>query len=130
MGKVIVGIIVVVLLFVALFLLGIIGRGVDTASKVADKTVFNEDKIVYSYEEFHRKYEAYQQYKSQQEAAEGKLKELEAKGVKSGQRYDNLAMEADGARQMRNRIASEYNAMSKIAYQGIWKDKGLPEKLE
>ena len=127
-GLLIAGLIVV--LIIVSIIVGIISRGADTASKVADKTVFNEDKIVYSYEEFHKKYEAYQQYKSQQETVEASLKDLESKGLSSGQRYDNLLMEASGARQMRNRIAADYNAMSKIAYQGVWKDKGLPEKLD
>lgn len=133
-GKIVVAIIVGIfglfVLYVAAIGLGLIGRGVDTASKVANQTVFNEDKIIYSYEQFHNKHQSYLQFKKQQEDAEAKIKELEAKGITSGQRYDNLTMEADGARQMRARIAADYNAMSQISYQAIWKSKGLPEKLE
>jgi len=125
------GIIVAVLLaLVALVVIGLFSRGCVTASKMADQTVFNADKHVWSYEEFHRKYEQYQQYTAQEETATKELEKLEAKGITSGQRYDNLVMEKDGVRNMKARIAADYNAMSKICYQGIWKSKGLPEKLQ
>jgi chromosome segregation ATPase len=116
--------------FLGIWILGLVFNVFGTASKMAEKTYLNADKNVWSYEEFHRKYEAYQQYTKQIEQAEKSLKDLEDKGVTSGQRYDNLSMEIDGSRQMKNRIAQEYNAMSEIAYQAMWKSKGLPEKLE
>lgn len=108
---------------------GIVLRGCDTVSEMADQTIFNADKNVWTYEEFHRQYEQYQQYELQLKEAEGKIEKLEADSTASRQRYDNLAMEADGVRQMMRRIAANYNAASEIAYQGIWKSKGLPEKL-
>ncbi len=115
---------------VLLFGLSIVSRGCDTASNMAEKTVFNADKHVWSYEEFHRKYTAYEQYRVQKAGAEAALEKLEKKGVTSGQSYDNKTMEIDGIRNMMNRIAADYNAMSQIAYQKIWKSKGLPERLD
>jgi hypothetical protein len=121
---------VIIIGVVLLFALGILGRGCGTASKMADQTVFNADKNVWSYEEFHKKYEQYTQYTEQIKDAEARRSQLEAKNVTSGQEYDNINMEISGARQMMRRIASDYNAMSAIAYQKVRKSKNLPEKLE
>lgn len=115
----------------AIFLLVVFSgvmRGCDTASKMADQTVFNADKHVWSYEEFRRQFAQYEQYKGQLADVESRLAALEKSGVRSGQRYDNLVMETDGVRQMMRRIAANYNAMSRVAYQKIWKGD-LPEKL-
>jgi hypothetical protein len=115
---------------VALSALGVLGRGCDTASRMADQTVFNADKNVWTYEQFHRQHSQYQQYTKQEKEVSLRIAELEAKNIRSGQRYDNLATELDGVRAMKNRIAADYNAMSDIAYQGIWRSRGLPQKLE
>lgn len=119
----------IILISIGALAFGLFLRGCNTASEMADKTIFNADKNVWTYEEFHRQYEQYQQYELQLKEAEEKIEKLEAEGTTSSQRYDNLAMEADGVRQMMRRIAANYNAASEIAYQGIWKSKGLPEKL-
>ncbi len=121
---------VILAVIVALTVFGVIGRGCDTASRMADKTVFNADQHIYSYEQFKTKYENYVQYKSQQDQAEEQLAKLDKRGVHDGQEYNNLVMERDGSRQMRNRLAADYNSMSRIAYQAIWKDRGLPDRLE
>lgn len=113
-----------------LLLLSLLVRGTDTASRMADQTVFNASKHVWSYEEFHRKHAQYEQYSDQITSARAEMALLEKKGTATGQRYDNLAMELDGARNMIKRIAAEYNAMSQIAYQSAWKSKGLPDRLE
>lgn len=115
---------------VVLFVVGVFGKGCSTAEKMADETIFNADKHVWSYEEFHRSYNQYLQYEEQATTAQSKLDTLQAHGIITGQRYDNLANEVDGARNMMHRIAANYNAMSEIFYQSMWKSKGLPEKLE
>jgi hypothetical protein len=123
---------IVVLLGLVIF--GIVNRGCGTASKMADKTVFNADKHVYSYEQFYAKANQYDQYKAQLADVEKKIfaeREL-LKGnarASSTQRLDNLNTEADGVRNMMRRIAADYNAMSSVGYQKIWKDKNLQEKL-
>ncbi len=105
------------------------GRTVDTAGKMADKTVFNADKHVWTYEEFRNKYQNFLQYKAQYESAKKSLEQLEEKGITSGQRYDNLVTEMTGAKNMMYRIAAAYNKMASVAYQKIWKGD-LPNKLE
>jgi len=115
---------------VVLMSLSLLGRGCDTASEMAGQTVFNADKHVWTYEEFYRKWENYEQYKKQIGDAQAELDKLEAKGTTSGQRYDNLSNEMDGSRQMMRRIAAEYNKMSDVFYQDVWKGKELPKKLE
>lgn len=120
----------IVLGVIALFVAGLVGRGCDTASRMADKTVFNADRHIASYEQFKQKYESYVQFQKQQEQAEARLAELAERGVTEGAEYSNLVMERDGSRQMMNRIAADYNAMSRVSYQAIWKEKGLPERLE
>ena len=119
----------IVIGIVFLLILSVVTRGCNTTFRMADKTVFNADAHVYSYEEFHRKFQQYKQYQSQVEEVGTKVSDLETKGITSGQRYDNLVMELDGARNMMNRIAAEYNASSDIGYKGIWKDEGLPKYL-
>lgn len=120
----------VVVALVVFTALGLLGRGWDTASRMADKTVFNSDQHVYSYEQFKTKYENYIQYQKQVEQAEEQLAKLDKRGVHDGQEYNNLVMARDGSRQMMNRIAADYNSMSRIAYQVIWKERGLPDRLE
>jgi hypothetical protein len=120
----------VILIFVALIVLSLISRSCDTASKMADKTVFNANQHVWSYEEFYKKYNAYIEYQKQVEDAEVNIKILDSKGIIDGQERGNLVMTRDGSKQMMRRIAMDYNAMSQIAYQKVWKGKGLPEKLE
>jgi hypothetical protein len=106
------------------------GRGCDTANEMADQTIFNASQNVWSYEKFHEQYAAYEQYRGQLEDAEARLEALKSEGVREGQEYDNLVTEISGIRQMQRRIAADYNAASQIAYQGIWKSRGLPDKLE
>lgn len=120
----------VILGIIALVTLGLVCRSYDTASRMADKTVFNADQHVWSYEEFYKKYNAYIVYQKQVADAEASIKALDARGVTEGQERGNLVMTRDGSKQMMNRIAMDYNAMSQIAYQKIWKGKGLPETLE
>jgi len=120
----------VIIFVVILIALGLFGRGCNTASRMADKTVFNADKHVWTYEEFHRQYNSYEQYSGQEKEVRAQMADLESKGIGSGnQRYDNLATEADGIRNMKRRIAAEYNKMSEIWYQDVWRSKGLPDRL-
>ena len=98
----------------------------DTAARQAAKqTVFNADKHVWTYEEFYRKFENYRQFDVQESTATELLKVTDP----NSPRYGSLSMEADGARQMKYRIAAEYNKMSDVAYQSIWRGRGLPSKL-
>ncbi len=120
---------VVLICLVATFSI-ILNSGCNTAAEVADKTVLNSDKIIYSYEQFYAKHEQYLQYQKQLADADKKMQQLKKEGIKSGQEYDNLSMEISGIRNMKNRIASDYNTMSKVYWNKIWKDKGLPESLE
>jgi len=120
----------VILGIIALVALGLVCRSYDTANKMADRTVFNADQHVWSYEEFYKKYNAYVVYQKQVADAEASIKEYDSKGITGSAERDNLVMTREGSKQMMNRIAMDYNAMSQIAYQKIWKGKGLPEKLE
>jgi hypothetical protein len=117
------------LLWFVMMALGLFGRATDTALNVADQTVFNASKHVYTYEEFIREKASYDEYAQQETQAENELAKLTARSVISGTEYDNLVMEKTGARNMKHRIAEKYNAMSQTAYQAPWKQKGLPDKL-
>ncbi len=120
----------IILGIIALSALSIVVRSCNTANEVANKKVFNSDHIIYTYEDFHKKYQQYQQYEKQLADAQSSMDALKAGGITSGQEYDNLAMEISGIRNMKNRIASDYNAMTEINWDNVWKEKGLPEKLE
>jgi len=113
----------------AIFVAGIVGKGCNTAEKMADQTILNASGNVSSYEQFLKKYNQYQQYQNQLTVADKKIAELEKTGDKTSQRYGNLVTESDGIRNMLARIAADYNAMSQNCYQGVWKTKGLPEHL-
>jgi len=123
-----------ILLLLAIgFVVGIVStvnRGCNTANEMADQTVLNASRNVWSYEQFHKQYQAYEQYRLQLDEAETRLVALKADGTKSGQEYDNLVTEIAGLRNMKHRIAADYNAASQIDYQSIWKERGLPSKLE
>jgi len=101
----------------------------STAEKMADQTIFNADKHIWSYEEFRNKYQSFIQYKNQYKQVRNELAKLELKGITKNQRYDNLIMELSGIRNMLYRISAEYNKMASTAYQKIWKGD-LPERLE
>lgn len=129
-------ILAVVVIAGASFVMNIVGRTAKTASQMADQTVFNADKHVYSYEEFKHKKEAFDQNVSLYEAALAQINTLKAEAKEAGEKldksdpiYKNAAMQLTGSSQMVRNIAKEYNAMSKIAYQKIWKGKGMPETL-
>lgn len=116
-----------------LFLIGLASFGLsiglrtcNTASNVADQTVFNASKLVYTYEQFYAKYNQYQQYCGQLKDAESRLERVTDKG---SQEYNNLVTEIQGVRNMKRRIAGDYNAMSQVAYQSVCKGRGLPETL-
>lgn len=116
-------------LVVGMVLFGWFMKGCNTAEKMADQTVFNASKNVWSYEQFYQKYNQYVQYNAQLSDAEKQIATLEKAGDKTSQRYNNLVTEADGVRNMMRRIAADYNTMSSVCYQKLWKAKGLPEKL-
>ena len=132
-GKIItLSILAIIVLMVFSFVFKTCGKAVNTVSKIADQTVFNADKHVYSYEEFKHKKEAFDQHLSLYASAKTQITELKAEiGFdRTDPEYKNLVMQKTGSMQMARNIAKEYNAMSKIAYQGIWKGKGMPETLE
>jgi hypothetical protein len=104
-------------------------KSCNTVEKMADQTIFNASKNVWSYEQFFQKYNQYVQYSGQLSDAEKKVTDLEKAGDKTSQRYNNLVTEADGVRNMMRRLAADYNSMSSVCYQALWKAKGLPEKL-
>lgn len=113
---------------------GYIGKGCRTADKMMDQTIFNADKNVWTYEQFYETYERYNQYTVQIEEAEQRLTDLKeevaATGILDPQEKKSLIMERDGARQMRKEVAKQYNKMSDVCYQKIWKGRGLPQRLE
>jgi hypothetical protein len=130
MNKVLIGIAVAVAI-VLLVVVSLVGRGCNTASEMADKTVFNADKHVWSYEQFKHQYEAFQQHVDLYASAKVNMKELtDANVPRDDAEFRNLIMQKTGAMQMARNIAKEYNAMSQIAYQKIWKGDNLPETLE
>ena len=130
-GYTVLGILVLLVLIAGSVVMGILGKGCDTASKMADQTIFNADKHVWTYEEFYNKSEAYAQHKANYDAAKKGLAALKASGTKSDDpEYDNLVMQKTGSYQMANQVAKDYNKMADVAYQKIWRDKNLPEKLE
>lgn len=101
-------------------------RGCNTASEMADKTVFNADKHVWTFEDFRNKRNAFIQHKAQWAYAVEQLK-LEEPGT---QGYDNMVMQRDASRQMMYRIATDYNTYSDIWYKDFWRGDGLPKYLE
>ncbi len=122
---------VLLVLIVGSFALKIVGKTVGTASKMADQTVFNADKHVYSYEEFRHKKEAFDQHLALYATAKEQITQLKAEAGfdRKDPEYKNLVMQKTGSMQMARNVAKEYNAMSLIAYQGIWKGKGMPKTL-
>jgi len=112
------------------FVTGIIGKTVNTASKMADQTVFNADKHVWTYEQFRKNKADFDQQLLTWRNFAKQAARLEAKGKDSGQEYGNSTMARDGAYQMMARISANYNKMAMVAYQKVWKGDGLPERLD
>lgn len=132
MGK---NVLIGILLIIALFFFGTVVRGcnktADTANKMADQTVFNADKHVQSYEDFKHLVENYEMHKLNMKNAERDIKDMKDANVDTNSfEYKNAINGKIGHRNMANKIAAEYNAMSKIWYQEYWKSDGAPEKLE
>lgn len=126
--------IVSVIGLVALILMSLLGRGCDTANKMADQTVFNASKHVWNLENFKKQYAAYNQHVSLYSTSKQRIKKLEEKNIFSGQSYDNAVTQSMGAEQMARNIASKYNAASNTDYQAVWKNvmvgsEPLPERL-
>ncbi len=117
------------ILLVILFTFGIFARGCNTASKMADQTIFNADKNVWTYDTFLLNYQRWNQYNTQYKNAQAELDRLVNSNILAGQEYDSLVMQKNGASQMKANIASEYNKMASSLYQKIWKSKGLPQQL-
>ena len=111
------------------FVGGIFNKGVKTASKMADQTIFNADKHVWTYEKFRANVADFDQHMTTWTGSAKRCKSLEEKGKDDTQSYDNAVMMRDGAWQMMARIAGDYNKMSAVAYQKIWKGQ-LPERLD
>jgi hypothetical protein len=106
----------------------------DTGKRMAEQTVFNADKHVWTYEQFKKNKADFDQYSLQYKKARKEMDRIEKLGNPSSmqQRYESLSMELDGSRNMMARISAEYNKMSNVAYQQVWKsmDDGLPERLD
>lgn len=118
-----------ILLVIVIGVFSLISRGCGTASKMADQTIFNADKHVWTYEEFRNQYASFEQHNLTFKNATLRLDLLEAKGRADTQEYNNSVMMRDGVYQMMARIASNYNKMSTVAYQKIWKGD-LPARLD
>lgn len=108
---------------------GLVGRGCSTASKMADKTIFNADKHVWTYEKFRQNKADFDQHMLTWKNFAKQANKLETKGKDGGQEYNNAVMARDGAYQMMARISADYNKMADVAYQKIWKGD-LPERLD
>lgn len=117
-------------LLVVSFLLGTCGKAVNTASKMADQTVFNADRHVQSYEDFHNNWQSFQQYEIQWRTAKSEIQSLRDAGQTDTDEYRSWIMQRDGAWNMMRDISQRYNKESQVAYQKIWKSKGLPERLD
>jgi len=104
-------------------------KGCGVANEALDKTILNVDKNIYSYEQFYQKASQYEQYHNQLKDAEWRLRGLSQENGDRDPKYGSILSEIEGCRNMMYRIAADYNAMSQVGYQKIWKDKGLPERL-
>jgi hypothetical protein len=112
------------------FVTGVIGKGITTASKMADQTVFNADKHVWTYEQFRKNKADFDQHFLTWKNFAKQAARLEAKGKDGSQEYNNSTMSRDGAYQMMARISADYNKMAMVAYQKVWRGDGLPERLD
>jgi hypothetical protein len=120
----------IVLLGVGGFVLKFVGKTVNTASEMADKTVFNASKHVWSYEQFRKNKADFDQHMLTWKNFGKQAKQLAAKGKDTGPEYNNAVMARDGAYQMMARISANYNKMAMVAYQKVWKGNGLPARLD
>lgn len=120
---------IAILAVVVIGVIGLVGRGCNTASKMADKTVFNADKHVWTYEEFRNQVASFDQHNLTFKNAERRIGQLETKERTDTPEYNNSVMMRDGAYQMMARIASNYNKMAMVAYQKVWKGD-LPARLD
>lgn len=128
MGKAaIIGLIAALIIGGAVF--GFIGRGCNTASRMADKTVFNADKHVWTYEQFRKNKADFDQHMLTWKNFAKQAEKLDSKGRYGSAEYNNAVMARDGAYQMMARISADYNKMSTVAYQKVWKGD-LPERLD
>ena len=106
-------------------------RRASVTGQMAEQRPFNAQKRAYSYEEFQQKKEAFDQNVSLYESAKTQIASLraEANFDVNDPLYKHAVTQMTDAAQTARNITNEYNAMSKIAYQQIWKDKGMPETL-
>ena len=117
MGKIF-GLFFGLLVFIIIVFVGsVIGKSCNTASQMANKTIFNAQGHVVSYEQFRDDYQAYQRYVSSYcELARRKDLSMEEKVTKNG--YYKMAMD----------VAQRYNANAMKLYKDVWRGE-LPEKL-
>lgn len=118
---------------IGLFVLGVVlntaGKGVDTIGKMADQTVFNADRHVWTYEQFRKNNADFDQHMLTWKNFAKQVDAMEKKGQFGTQPCNNAVMARDGAYQMMARISADYNKMSAVAYQNVWKGS-LPDRLD
>jgi hypothetical protein len=140
------GIVKVILVLLLLSILGgvvkivffpahIFNKGIDTAYKIADKTL-DADNVLQNYEWFKQQYEDYIAIDKKILNAEQSVQEFT---VSAGDRskwtfedkteYSRLSTIATGLKQQREDIIAEYNAKSKMQNRSLFKTKDLPFQL-
>ena len=102
----------------------------STGTRMADKTIFNADQHVVSYEQFRDNYQAYLRYVEQYCSGKQELQKLLKTGkVSEDDSYvRSLKISVDGYKKMALDVAQRYNSDAIKFYKKIWKGD-LPERL-
>ena len=121
---------IVVGVLVAVIAIGIVIKVLSTSSRIADKTIFNADQHVVSYEQFRDDYQAYLRYLSSYCESQEKLDKILASGKASLEDpyVRTIMLDTDGFKKMALDVAQRYNANAQKFYKKIWKGD-LPERL-
>lgn len=112
-----------------IFIVNTCSKTTSTVGKMSDQTVFNASKHVWTYEQFRKNKADFDQHMLTWKNFHKQAVSLEEKNRYDSQEYNNSVMARDGAYQMMARISADYNKMSEVAYQNVWKGD-LPERLD
>ncbi len=123
-------IIIAIIGFVGLAGVFLVIKIITTSSKIADKTIFNPDKHVVSYEQFRDDYQAYLRYISSYCESQKELEKVLSSGraTLEDPYVRTLMLNTDGFKKMALDVAQRYNANAQKFYKRIWKGD-LPERL-
>lgn len=129
MSKLISILAVIIVVVIGAVIINTCSKSIDTVGKMTDQTVFNASKHVWTYEQFRKNKADFDQHMLTWKNFHKQALSLEAKNRYDSQEYNNATMARDGAYQMMARISADYNKMSAVAYQNVWKGD-LPERLD